>query len=80
MDLLSLTSVELREQFAKRRYLRYLDSLRLSPGGDVDIDTLMNGIIKDKLRIIPKNVRSVVIFFFNPLQKKRPIQQYLILY
>ncbi|XP_034689046.1 serine carboxypeptidase-like 51 isoform X2 [Vitis riparia] len=56
MDLLSLTSVELREQFAKRRYLRYLDSLRLSPGGDVDIDTLMNGIIKDKLRIIPKNV------------------------
>lgn len=56
MDPLSLTSVELREQFAKRRYLRYLDSLRLSPGGDVDIDTLMNGIIKDKLRIIPKNV------------------------
>ncbi|KAJ9699345.1 hypothetical protein PVL29_008108 [Vitis rotundifolia] len=56
MDPISLTSVELREQIAKRRYLRYLDSLRLSPGGDVDIDTLMNGIIKDKLKIIPKNV------------------------
>ena len=75
MDPLSLTAMELREQIAKTRYLRYLNSMRSSPGGDVDIDTFMNGVIKNKLKIIPKNVRSVVIIFFNPLQKKRPIQQ-----
>lgn len=76
MDPLSLTAVELSEQIAKTRYLRYLNSVRRSPGGDVDIDTLMNGAIKNKLKIIPKNVRSVVLFFFliqSPANNFNPV-------
>ncbi|KAI3722080.1 hypothetical protein L2E82_33106 [Cichorium intybus] len=39
-----------------KRYSRNLDSLRVSVGSDGDLDTLMNGVIKKKLKIIPKNV------------------------
>ncbi|XP_022753785.1 serine carboxypeptidase-like 51 isoform X1 [Durio zibethinus] len=43
--------------FAVNRYSRYLSSLRVSPGNDDgDIDSLMNGAIKKKLKIIPANV------------------------
>ncbi|KAK9127587.1 hypothetical protein Syun_016384 [Stephania yunnanensis] len=38
------------------RYSRYLDSMRATPGGDGDLDSLMNGPIRKKLNIIPPNV------------------------
>ncbi|PIA43732.1 hypothetical protein AQUCO_01800057v1 [Aquilegia coerulea] len=39
------------------RYSRYLNSMTSSPGGgDDDLDTLMNGVIKKQLKIIPDNV------------------------
>ncbi|XP_052624548.1 serine carboxypeptidase-like 51 isoform X1 [Lactuca sativa] len=44
-------------KMATNKYSRYLDSLRVSAGGDGDLDTLMNGVIKKKLKIIPKNVK-----------------------
>ncbi|OMO90340.1 Peptidase S10, serine carboxypeptidase [Corchorus olitorius] len=40
-----------------KKYSRYLSSLRVSPGNDGgDLDSLMNGAIKKKLKIIPANV------------------------
>ncbi|XVF69046.1 hypothetical protein PTKIN_Ptkin11bG0049900 [Pterospermum kingtungense] len=43
--------------FAVNRYSRYLNSLRVSPGSNGgDLDSLMNGVIKKKLKIIPANV------------------------
>lgn len=57
MDPVSLTASELSQQISIKRYSRYLNSLRrATPGGDGDIDTLMNGVIKKKLKIIPNNV------------------------
>ncbi|XP_051134497.1 serine carboxypeptidase-like 51 [Andrographis paniculata] len=56
MDPISLTNSELSEKFSLRRYSRYLNSLRATPGGDGDLDSLMNGVVKKKLRIIPSNV------------------------
>lgn len=66
MDPVSSTAAELSEGVAMKRYSRYLDSLRRSsPGGGGggrgagsggDIDSLMNGSIKKKLKIIPENV------------------------
>ncbi|KAL6537973.1 Serine carboxypeptidase-like 51 [Orobanche hederae] len=41
---------------ATKRYSKYLNSLRSTPGGDNDLDTLMNGLIKKKLKIIPNNI------------------------
>lgn len=56
----SVTAIELsKKNIALNRYSRYLGSLRkssLSPGGNGDLDTLMNGVIKRKLKIIPNNV------------------------
>ncbi|KAL0436967.1 UNVERIFIED_CONTAM: Serine carboxypeptidase-like 51 [Sesamum radiatum] len=58
MDTISLTASELSRKIAKRRYLRYLNSLRSStPGGGGDLDSLMNGEIKKKLKIIPDDVQ-----------------------
>ncbi|KAG9132257.1 hypothetical protein Leryth_020555 [Lithospermum erythrorhizon] len=48
-------SSELHQNIALKKYSRYLNSLRASPGGTVDIDGLMNGAIRDKLKIIPDN-------------------------
>ncbi|XP_057954452.1 serine carboxypeptidase-like 51 isoform X2 [Malania oleifera] len=56
MDPLSLTASELSKEIAKKSYSRYLNSLMSSPGGGVDLDTFMNGVIRKKLKIIPKNV------------------------
>ncbi|MCI20871.1 serine carboxypeptidase-like 51-like, partial [Trifolium medium] len=42
-----------------KRYSKYLTSIRTrssTPGGEDDIDTLLNGVIKKKLKIIPENV------------------------
>ncbi|XP_058004185.1 serine carboxypeptidase-like 51 isoform X3 [Hevea brasiliensis] len=56
MDPVSLTAAELSQGRAMKRYIRYLSSLRSSPDGDGDIDSLMNGVIKQKLKIIPNNI------------------------
>ncbi|PIA43538.1 hypothetical protein AQUCO_01900138v1 [Aquilegia coerulea] len=57
MDPLSLTSLELSKEITIKRYSRYLNSMTSSPGGgDDDLDTLMNGVIKKQLKIIPDNV------------------------
>ncbi|KAL7153982.1 hypothetical protein ABFS83_04G204500 [Erythranthe nasuta] len=57
MDPVSMTASELTQQIAIKRYSRYLNSLRsVTPDGDGDIDSLMNGVIKKKLKIIPANV------------------------
>lgn len=67
MDPLSLTASELKQEIAIKRYSRYLSSLK--PGGKGDIGSLMDGIIKRKLKIIPENVTLVslcrVSFFSN---------------
>jgi serine carboxypeptidase 1 len=54
----SLTAIEMSKGLAVNRYSRYLSSLRSTPdgGGDGDLDTLMNGVIKKKLQIVPENV------------------------
>ncbi|XP_040362344.1 serine carboxypeptidase-like 51 isoform X2 [Rosa chinensis] len=55
--LSSVTTTEVN--IALKKYTRYLNSLRrpsLAPGGNGDLDTLMNGVIKRKLKIIPNNV------------------------
>ncbi|KAL0436360.1 UNVERIFIED_CONTAM: Serine carboxypeptidase-like 51 [Sesamum radiatum] len=57
MDPVSLTASELSQRIAIKRYSRYLNSLRSTPGGDGDLDSLMNGEIKKKLKIIPTNVQ-----------------------
>ncbi|KAG8387573.1 hypothetical protein BUALT_Bualt02G0035400 [Buddleja alternifolia] len=70
MDPVSLSATELSQQIAIRRYSRYLNSLRSSPGGDGDIDSLMNGEIRKKLKIIPNNVQwgGQSDLVFNALQ------------
>nr|XP_027106934.1 serine carboxypeptidase-like 51 [Coffea arabica] len=57
-DPLSLTaaSVELKQEISLKRYSRYLQTLRSTPGGEADLDKLMNGPIKKKLKIIPQNL------------------------
>ncbi|MQL91416.1 hypothetical protein Taro_024032 [Colocasia esculenta] len=52
MDPISLKTVELPRSIAMRKYAKYLGS-KLASGGD--LDSLMNGPIKGKLKIIPKN-------------------------
>ncbi|XP_059627010.1 serine carboxypeptidase-like 51 [Cornus florida] len=57
MDPVSLTATKLKNGIALKRYSRYLDSLRRSPGGSAgDIDSVMNGVVRKKLKIIPENV------------------------
>ncbi|KAA8544154.1 hypothetical protein F0562_022210 [Nyssa sinensis] len=57
MDPVSLTAAELSKEIAMKRYSRYLDSFRASPGGGGDLESLMNGAIRKKLNIIPDNVQ-----------------------
>ncbi|GMN59817.1 hypothetical protein TIFTF001_028911 [Ficus carica] len=52
----SLATLEMSKMTSTKRYSRYLSSLRASPGGGGDLDSLMNGAIKKKLKIIPENV------------------------
>ncbi|KAM5584312.1 serine carboxypeptidase-like 51 [Rosa sericea] len=60
MDPVSVATTEISQNlFALKRYTRYLNFLRhssLAPGGNGDLDTLLNGVIKRKLKIIPNNV------------------------
>ena len=61
-DAVTLTAMELGlfKEVAMKRYSKYLtSSLKLkssTPGGDEDFDSLLNGPIKKKLKIIPENV------------------------
>lgn len=57
MDPLSLTASELSQGISMKRYSRYLQSSKFTPGSDVDLDSLMNGAVKKKLKIIPQNVQ-----------------------
>ncbi|PWA78007.1 peptidase S10, serine carboxypeptidase, Alpha/Beta hydrolase fold protein [Artemisia annua] len=52
----SLTTSMISTISVTNKYLRHLDSLRVTAGGDGDLGTLMNGVIKKKLKIIPKDV------------------------
>ncbi|KAI3716557.1 hypothetical protein L1987_67515 [Smallanthus sonchifolius] len=56
MDPVSMTATELVRVTPKKRYSRYLDSLKTYPGENGDIDLLMNGVIRKKLGIIPNDV------------------------
>ncbi|KAM0013896.1 putative carboxypeptidase C [Helianthus debilis subsp. tardiflorus] len=56
MDPVSMTATELVRTTPRKRYLRYLDSLKTSPGENGDLDLLMNGVIRKKLGIIPNDV------------------------
>ncbi|PIM98309.1 Serine carboxypeptidase [Handroanthus impetiginosus] len=56
MDPVSSTASELSQKIAFKKYSRYLNSLRSTPGGGGDMDSLMNGEIKKKLKIIPRDV------------------------
>lgn len=51
-----MSITELSRKTVMNRYSRYLNSLRVFPGGDGDLGTLMDGVIRKKLKIIPKNV------------------------
>lgn len=56
---ISAMAVGLLKERSRKRYSRYLTSLRtrsFSPGGDDELGTLLNGVIKKKLKIIPENV------------------------
>ncbi|KAL1191043.1 Serine carboxypeptidase-like 51 [Cardamine amara subsp. amara] len=59
MDPVSLTTSEIKkENIIIKKYSRYLNDLRSSSDVDEgDLDTLMNGVIKKKLKIIPKDLR-----------------------
>lgn len=51
----SAASSDASQSFAMKRYKSYLGSLKASPGSGGDIDSLMNGAIKKKLKIIPQH-------------------------
>ncbi|KAI4322343.1 hypothetical protein L6164_022048 [Bauhinia variegata] len=54
---ISAMELGLSKRISMRRYSKYLSSLRGAPGGDgSDLDSLMNGVIKKKLKIIPEDV------------------------
>ncbi|CAK7332115.1 unnamed protein product [Dovyalis caffra] len=55
VDPVSLTA-ELSKNIARKSYSGYLSSLRSLPAGGVgDLESIMNGVIKRKLKIIPAN-------------------------
>ncbi|KAK2380182.1 serine carboxypeptidase [Trifolium repens] len=56
---IAASELGLLKEISMKRYSKYLTSLRTrysTPGGDGDVDTLLNGVIKKKLKIIPENV------------------------
>lgn len=58
MDPLSLTTSEetRKENRILKKYSRYLNDLSVNNVDEGDLDTLMNGVIKKKLKIIPKDL------------------------
>ncbi|KAJ9540513.1 hypothetical protein OSB04_027019 [Centaurea solstitialis] len=70
-------AVEKSRKISNKRYSRYLQSLRVSTGAKVDdIHTLMNGVIKKKLGIIPKHLEwkdeSDLVFEYSEVDFMRP--------
>ncbi|CAN1197969.1 Serine carboxypeptidase-like 51 [Linum perenne] len=63
MDPVSMTAAELMLGTTRRSYSRYLSSTTTAAiaggevGDGVDIETLMNGVIKKKLGIIPQSIK-----------------------
>ncbi|KAK2433828.1 serine carboxypeptidase [Trifolium repens] len=56
---IAASELGLLKEISMKRYSKYLTSIRRrfsTPGGDGDVDTLLNGVIKKKLKIIPENV------------------------
>ncbi|KAK7312617.1 hypothetical protein VNO77_36601 [Canavalia gladiata] len=55
---LSAMELGLLQEITIKRYSKYLTSMRSrsNPGGEGDLDELLNGVIKKKLKIIPENV------------------------
>jgi serine carboxypeptidase 1 len=56
---IAASELGLLKEISMKRYSKYLTSLRTrysTPGGDGDVYTLLNGVIKKKLKIIPENV------------------------
>ena len=56
---LSATEMGLFKKIAMKRYSKYLTSVKSSPAGDGAFDSLaslLNGVIRSKLKIIPENV------------------------
>lgn len=56
MDPVSMATTEATRKTSRNRYLRYLDTLKTSPGENGDLGILMNGAIRKKLGIIPNDV------------------------
>ncbi|XP_010267336.1 PREDICTED: serine carboxypeptidase-like 51 isoform X2 [Nelumbo nucifera] len=54
---ISTTTMESSKAAVVKKYSRYLNSKRFFAGGNGDIETLMNGAIKEKLKIIPTDVK-----------------------
>ncbi|KAI3748214.1 hypothetical protein L6452_11157 [Arctium lappa] len=72
-----VTAAEQSRKFANKRYSRYLESLRFSAGAkEGDIHTLMNGVIRKKLGIIPKHLEwrdeSQIVFDYSEVDFMRP--------
>lgn len=64
MDPVSLTASTLAVGASMRKYSRYLSAHKSStPDGDGDVGSLMNGVIKKKLKIIPENITCVLLNF-----------------
>ncbi|KAI4334311.1 hypothetical protein L6164_019022 [Bauhinia variegata] len=56
-ESISAMELGLSKGISMKRYSKYLSSLRSAPGGDGgDLDSLLNGVVKKKLKIIPENV------------------------
>ncbi|WJX44070.1 Serine carboxypeptidase-like 51 [Trifolium repens] len=56
---IAASELGLLKEISMKRYSKYLTSIRRrysTPGGDGDVYTLLNGVIKKKLKIIPENV------------------------
>nr|XP_043628583.1 serine carboxypeptidase-like 51 [Erigeron canadensis] len=56
MDPVSMIASEVMRGTPRKRYSRYLDSLKKTPGGNGGLDRLMKGVIRKKLGIVPNNV------------------------
>ncbi|RDX57895.1 Serine carboxypeptidase-like 51, partial [Mucuna pruriens] len=58
-DLATESSMNLKlfKEASMRRYSNHLASIRYSPGVSGDLNSLLNGVIKKKLKIIPENIR-----------------------
>ncbi|KAK9061579.1 hypothetical protein SSX86_018761 [Deinandra increscens subsp. villosa] len=68
----SLTTSEISRKTSMNRYSRNLDSLRILPGLIDDLDPIMNGVVKKKLKI-PKDVMLVFGLFLLLSQQQKKI-------